>query len=115
MIRNALEYWSPTLHVAEPEQLRSLDAYVMANEKNKYLVQMMIANRGEWNYNFGEAWEKMFEDARAKQAEATNQKIATERSKAAQSGIAFGGLFVLCAVLLVVHLTWAKGLRQSGY
>lgn len=112
LVRNVLEYRSPSPQTTERHELGSVEAFVMANEKNQRVVQLMIENRGEWNAEWGQQWQAMYETAKAQHLENLRQQAESIRNKAAHNIAAYGTLSGLCIVLLLTHLLWARRLRE---
>jgi hypothetical protein len=113
LIRDVLEYRSPAPQVVEPHELNSLEAFVIAKEKNQRIVQAMIEDRGEWNATWGQQWQTMYEAARAQHLENVRQQVESIRTKAAHNIAAYGTLCGLCILLLPTHLLWVRRLVLS--
>jgi hypothetical protein len=108
LVRNALEYRSPSPGFTEPRELSSLEAYVVANEKNEWIIRKMNADHNGWNQVWGQQWKAMYDAAKTQHTDATRQQVESIRRKAVSNLAAYGTLCGLCLVLLVMHLLWAR-------
>jgi hypothetical protein len=65
LVRGALEYRSPSPRLNEPRELSSLEAYVIANDKNDWSVRNLTENRSKWNQVWGQQWQATYDAAKA--------------------------------------------------
>lgn len=108
LIRNALEYRSPSPELTEPHELSSLEAFVVAKGRNANEVSLMLTNRNGWYGRFGNEWQAIYDAAKAQHADAVRQQVESKRQRAVSNLAAYGTLCALCVLLLITHLLWAR-------
>jgi hypothetical protein len=101
-VRGALEYRAPWVAVAEPEDLASLDAFILKHGGERHI-----------DY-YREQLQPAYTAARAQYAANVSRQIEYNRQRAARQMAAYGALFALCLVLLLTHLLWFRRVKDRN-